>query len=304
MNSITEIGVIVAGRALACRVLDTMHRRRRTSSMLSLFLAGATVFAAPAVQDTGTRPELATLLGRAGEYVRSYHQTLSTVIADELYDQHASNGTESKRRLESEFALVQGGPGEVLWLAIRDVMKVDGQPIADRSRLKALLANSRGNLRAGARAIAEEQAKYNIGDVYRTINVPTLPLEFLLPDRQSRFRFKITGTATVSGVESTAVAYDEREKPTIIRTPNGANVVSRGSVWLDDRGRVLKTELLTSGPRGLRAAVTVTYAVEPRLEILVPATMSESYSSGRSMITAVATYSNFRRFETEARIVR
>ncbi len=135
--------------------------------------------------------------------------------------------------------------------------------------------------------------------------MPTLPLEFLLPDRQPRFRFKRAGTITLSGVDAIAVSFEEHSRPTIIRTPNGRDVVSKGMLWIDGRnGQVWKTELSTSEPRGVRAVITVTYELEPRLKMLVPVTMRETYSARGTEVSAVATYSNFRRFETESRIVR
>ena len=271
-----------------------------------LLLSGIALAATP-LPVAGAEPDLAILLRRAGEYVRSYHETLTTVVAEEMYVQRVTrpNEDDEVRTLKSEFALVRGAPGEDLWLAIRDVVEVDGSRIAEQSRLNALLTGARGSLRAAALAIATEQAKYNIGGIFRTINVPTLPLEFLLPDRRSRFRFTRTGPVALSGIDASAVAYEERSRPTIIRTPNGRDVVSKGMVWIDQTtGQVLKTELTTVGPRGLRAVITVSYGLEPRLGFLVPVTMHETYSAGATQIGAVATYSNFRRFETESRIVR
>ena len=270
----------------------------------TLLATGIALAAAPLLAEDS---DLSIVLRRAGEYVRSYHETLTTVVADELYVQRANrmNEEEETRTLKSEFALVRGAPGENLWLAIRDVVEVDGQRIVEQSRLNALLTGARGNLRAAALTIATEQAKYNLGDIFRTINVPTLPLEFLLPDRRSRFRLRRTGTVAMSGIGASALTYQEHSHPTIIRTPNGRDVVSKGMFWIDHTtGQVLQTELITAGPRGLRAVITVTYGFEPRLGILVPITMHESYSAGATRISAVATYSNFRRFETESRIVR
>jgi hypothetical protein len=251
--------------------------------------------------------DLSELLRHAAEYVRRYHETLTTVVAEELYRQSVIRPDQDRsvRTLRSEFALVRGAPDEELWLAVRDVVEVDGQPVQGSARLNALLRGSRGSLRASARAIAEEQAKYNLGGIYRTINVPTLPLEFLLPDRQPRFRFKDSGTSAAAGVEVRAVNYEERARPTIIRTPNGGDVVARGTLWVDPAsGRVLKTELDTPGPRGMRVNIAVDYALEPRLQMLVPVTMRETYRGRDIEISAVATYSNFRRFEAESRIVR
>jgi hypothetical protein len=272
-----------------------------------LLVSTAALTAAPR-QNVGARTDLSTLLRRAGEYSRNYHETLTTVVAEETYFQRASprrpGASEETRSLKSEFALVRGAPDENIWLAIRDVIEVDGQRIADHSRLNTLLAGRRGSLRAAARAIADEQAKYNVGGVYRTINVPTLPLEFLLPDRQPRFRFRETGRTTVGEVETIAVSFEERSRPTIIQTVGGRDVVARGSAWIAPDGRVLKTELTTAGVRGLRVVIAVTYEFEPRLKMLVPVTMHESYSARDLQVTATATYRNFRRFEAEARIVR
>jgi hypothetical protein len=281
-------------------------RYRSAGRTLIVLLAGAAALAGSARKDAGAPTDLSTLLRRAGEYSRSYHETLTTVVAEETYFQRASptGKSEETRTLKSEFALVRGAPGENMWLAIRDVMEVDGRRIADHSRLNTLLTGTQGSLRSAARAIADEQAKYNLGYVYRTINVPTLTLEFLLPDRQRRFRFKQAGSMTAFGIDTTSVSFEERSRPTIIQTVDGRDVVSRGTVWIAPDGQVVKTELITAGIRDLRVVIAVTYEFEPRLNMLLPVTMHESYSARNLQITAVATYRNFRRFETDARIVR
>lgn len=250
---------------------------------------------------------LRPLLRRAGEYVVRYHDNLTAVVADELYVQTLTKppgSTSIERTLRSEFAIVRGDR-EDGWFAIRDVLEVDGRPVKERSHIDTLLRAPRARLRTAAFAIAAEQAKYNLGDVYRTINVPILPLQFLLPDRQTRFRFRASGTVPGSGPAVSVVAYDERERPTIIRTPDGRSVVSRGTFWIDPaNGQVWKTELATDEPRGLKAVITVTYAYEKRLGLMVPLMMAESYVTAEEQITGTATYRNFRRFEAAARIVR
>jgi hypothetical protein len=209
-----------------------------------------------------------------------------------------------ERTLRSEFAIVRGARKDEGWFAIRDILEVDGQPIQERARIRELLTAPRERVRAAAFAIAAEQMKYNLGNVYRTINVPTLPLDFLLPDRQRRFRFRLMERGDAERAD-VSVAYDERERPTIIRTPDGRNVVSRGTFRIDPAsGRVLETELVTTEPRGLRATITVAYEHDARLGFLVPVSMQESYVTAESEIAASATYRNFRRFETGSRIVR
>jgi hypothetical protein len=54
---------------------------------------------------------------------------------------------------------------------------------------------------------------------------------------------------------------------------------------------------------GMRATIVVEYAIEPRLHISVPVRMTESYQMAQETLDAVATYSNYRRFETGVRII-
>jgi hypothetical protein len=266
---------------------------------------------------------LPDLLTRAGAYVVDYHRRLEAIVAEERYVQRSSGalrpgagtwtlqsaGTDAEERtLRSDFMLLRGIAGEDAWFAFRDVFEVDGRPVnGQRGRLEQWLADSRPGFMHRARALALEQARYNIGPVMRTINVPTLALELLVPDNQKRFRFRHTGVTSVEGVAVSVVSFEERRRPTMIRTPGGKDVVARGTLWIEtETGRVVRTELRTGerDRREVQATITVTYAFVPRLDLLLPASMQEHYLAGGSEIACTATYSNFRRFETDARIVR
>ncbi|MBA3295818.1 MAG: hypothetical protein H0U19_02690 [Acidobacteria bacterium] len=252
-------------------------------------------------------------LARAAAYVRSYHQDFSVLVADEHYVQRSAvplrsgggrwalEGTTDhaeERTMRSEFMLVRGGGEEEMWLAFRDVLDVNGHATeSQRGRLEQWLTQASGTFRERARALALEQARYNLGDIVRTINVPTLPLEFLLAERQARLRFKAAGEAS----------FEERERPTLIRTPTGDNVPARGAFWIDPvTGRVFSSELRTGEKERnrLRATIRVTYKIEPKLSMLVPVLMAETYQSSTIQIAATARYSNYRRFETKTRLVR
>ena len=54
----------------------------------------------------------------------------------------------------------------------------------------------------------------------------------------------------------------------------------------------------------LRATIRVTYEIAPKLLMLVPVLMAETYQSSTIQIAATARYSNYRLFETESRLVR
>jgi hypothetical protein len=140
--------------------------------------------------------------------------------------------------------------------------------------------------------------------VVRTVNVPTLALEFLEPAAQTRSRFKKVREDTVEGVRAWVVSFEERARPTRIRTTRGQDVKTRGLAWIDpDAGRILRTELNPQFQHGLTARIATTYAADARLGLRVPVEMTEVYGMESRTLTGTATYTNFRRFETEVRLL-
>lgn len=261
-------------------------------------------------------PSLKTVLGRAGGYVADYHERFTALVAEEHYIQRTgsaqSSGSvprlaiERERVLRSDYVIVRDFAGANSWLGVRDVFEVDGEPVnTDRTRLQSLLGDTTRPLASRVRALADLQAKYNLGDLYRTINVPTLALEFLLPDRQPRFRFKHTGTALFHGTPAWIVSFVERDRPTIIRTPEERDITSSGTFWIDPvTGAVWRSELRTGHIPGrpLHSIIVVSYAHNARFDMFLPDDMNELYLTGLTRIEGHATYTNFRRFETEVRI--
>jgi len=279
--------------------------------MLMVGFVLVSALALPAPQ----QPDLKTLLKRAGAYTLEYHQRFTALVAEEHYVQrtgpdprHALGArplVERERTLRSDYVMVPDFAGAGSWLGVRDVIEVDDEPVGDRDRLHALIQDTSRPLAARIRELADLEAKYNLGDVYRTINIPTLPLEFLLPDRQPRFHFKNAGPATLGGVAAIRVTYDEREHPTIIRSPSGQSASSHGSFWLDPAtGAVLRSELRVSPSYGVAvdAIIVVTYKHNERFDMLLPEDMNEIYFTRGSRIEGQATYTNYRRFETDVRI--
>lgn len=278
------------------------------------------------------------LLERAGRYVVEYGEQMSLVIGVEHYAQWMQNADFIRpvaKQLVSEFALVRTKDD---WDGFRDVYEVDGKPVLDRqNRLLKLFMESPAVAIEQGRKIAAESSRYNMGSIQRNFNVPTTALFFMQPANQERFKFKRTGEDTIDGVPVWKVRYEETRKPTIIRTSQGKDMPVRGTMWIDPiQGRILKTHMeitaaamLTAGTPGASggrgvplvdrhvnssASITVTYTQEPKLGLLVPAEMLETYEgptrsafTGDESITKIncrATYSDFKRFETGARVVR
>jgi hypothetical protein len=268
--------------------------------------------AVAAVAATGAsrqaHPSLADVLDGATRYVAAYGEALATVVADERYVQtfdDAANGRHEVRTLSSEIALVRVQDRDE-WVAFRDVLAVDGSSVNDRvHRLERLFLNHPDGVLARAQAIADESARYNLGPVVRNFNVPTAALFFLHPANRSRFRFRKLAERTRAAGPVWEIGYEERDRPTLIRTPTGRDVPARGTVLVEPgSGRVVETELGAREPdRNLDVRIVVTFAEAPGFDVLVPADMRETYEvAAGPRTTGFATYSNVRRFQVDVRI--
>jgi hypothetical protein len=271
-------------------------------------LVGAS--ARPRTTDQEPPTSLDALLARAGAYVESFQRNFGSVVAEERYEQTirrapGANGTTVQRGgsgptdtvLVSDFLLVQV-PGEG-WLPFRDVFERDGRQMRDReARLASLFLNgSSRNAFEQARAIMNESARYNIGNVSRNINVPTLPLPFLTAAHKGRFAFK----ALKRGDEDPGAVIEFREtgRPTFISTTGNRDLPVSGRFWVDEQvGTILRTEL-HAVDTSVEAHIVVTYELDATTGLRVPVRMEERYRRGRdpAEVRGVATYSKFRRFQ-------
>ena len=98
----------------------------------------------------------------------------------------------------SDYALTLAADRNV-WVGYRDTFEVDGQPVRDRDeRLQRLL---RSGAVGQAKRIAEENARFNLGEdlISRTVNVPTFAFELLHPRIRRRFRQRLAATDAIDG---------------------------------------------------------------------------------------------------------
>jgi hypothetical protein len=249
------------------------------------------------------------LLTRVGAYVGQFYQRFGSVVAEERYEQTirrtpGSNTTVTRgasgptaTTLRSDFLLVQV-PGEG-WMPFRDVFERDGQQVRDREErlAKIFLSGSRASIDQ-ANAIMNESARYNIGNVQRNINVPTLVLTFLTDDLRPHFSFKIDKHDDDG---SSVIEFHEVARPTLVRTTNERDLPVSGRFWVDEAtGTVRRTELVAVDT-SVEAHITVTYLLDPGLDIWVPAKMEERYRRGRDPleVRGIATYSRYRRFQVK-----
>jgi hypothetical protein len=219
----------------------------------------------------------------------------------------------SRRQLLSDVLLVHTAQG---WLGYRDVAAVDGRAVRNRTqRITRLFLSEDADRADQLRRVAEESARYNLGQFRRTLNIPTLGLSFLHRRHHSRFIFSSEGRDRLAGREVDVLRYEEHASPTLLGTSAGNDVSIAGRVWLDAAtGAVVQTELRVSGER--RGEVITRYREEPGFQALVPDFMWEWYDAGQhvavgsiytpAVVECLARYLNYRRFvvSTDAKIGR
>lgn len=279
----------------------------------AVIVTGVAASVRAAASEAQTPVTLTDLLARSARYVAYYQERLSSVVAEERYEQRVESkisgsfgpfGTTrgsstdlSRRRLMSDYLLVKA-PGQSGWVPFRDVYEVDGQAVRDRDeRLARLFVDSPATAWDQAAAIAEESSRFNIGTVSRTINVPTLALIFLTGEHQPRFEFSHEETRGTGSTETWVVAYRERRRPTLIRGQGGADLPAFGTFWIDvNEGRVLQS-LVRTDDGDLRSEIEATYQLDSKLGLWVPIEMQEQYRTGAGeTIEGTATYGHFRQF--------
>lgn len=257
-------------------------------------------------------PAINAVLSRTADYVAAYKQRLSGIVAEEHYRQQviatSRPGRPSNRQfreLRSDLLLVKPGDGES-WLQFRDVFEVDSKPIRDRDqRLYKLFVEAKSDPRHQAETIQNESARYNIGPLQRTINIPILALLFFERDNQSRLQYTRASTGNVKRFADLAepgdiwlLEFRETGGDTLVRGERGRDIPSHGRAWVDSvTGRILRTEQISEDTT-VRAVIDVTYRAEKGLDLLVPSEMRENYLLRRNelRIDGRATYGRFRQF--------
>jgi hypothetical protein len=272
----------------------------------------------------------ADLLQRAAAYVTQFRLEFSGIVAEETYVQDIGRSAGSSvdvvsgggfalvshRELKSDLLLVRPG-GTDRPVDFRDVFAVDGKPVRDRQeRVSKLFLDSSASSSQQLNQIITESARFNIGNIYRNVNTPTLALMFLEPEHQGRFQFtqsRETTPALARGwgragdrfampASAAVVEYQEVQKNTLIRrSMSGGDMPARGRFWIEaPTGRVLATELLIDDAV-LNVAIDVRYQPDAEPGLLVPVEMRERYVNNRdrSVITGTANYDRFRRFQVQ-----
>jgi hypothetical protein len=254
----------------------------------------------------------------AVDYVADYKKQFAFLIADEEYTQtqfDADGRTAQTRVLKAELFLTYLAADDE-WMAVRDVIEVDGRPVRDREDLRALLLKS-GERRL-IKALAERNARFNIGRMERTFNEPTLPLLLLDPKRVSRVKLDRRAVTAAPDATLATLSFEERDRPTLIRTHDGESIRGKGELLIDARTGAVRHTIFQFTLPGVDVKLETAYARDEKLNLWLPSVFTERYESGgnvggrrarnqlehasHELIECVAKYSNYRRFDVTVRI--
>jgi hypothetical protein len=290
-----------------------MHTRYGASlATVALSLAASAL--APQQPDVSEKAVVAAAAG----YVASYQKLLTSILADETYNQEIVEQTPRDleiprtRRMRSEIFFMFA-PVRHDWMTIRDVLSVDGKAVQDRPDLREALQTLPAYEVAGT--FKTHNSRYNIGRTFRNFNEPTLSLLVLDDHHRARFSFDRQRVERVGGATLVTLAFTERDTPTLIRDPNGEPVFVKGEMTVEaGSGRVWRVQLTAKNDK-VRLDLTTVYSADDRLGMWVPSRFSEEYELGspprawspasraaHERILCEAAYTNFRRFDTSVRI--
>lgn len=265
--------------------------------------AGAALTRPVSAQQAGAKIDTSAkaVVAAAAKYIDAYQKDLAFVLADEVATQRVTTrygGPIDERRTRAEFFLTYL-PVDGTWIAVRDVVEVDGHAVTNDEDIRSLI--QRLPLGRLATVLADRNARYNIGNIRRTFNEPTIGLLIANALNQRRFKFD---RVSVSKAESPIVSlkFTERDRPTLVSGIYGEPVYSRGELDIEAAtGCVERTKIeLSVGP--VRASLTTVYALDAKLHLWVPSTMSERYENSAAYFQQVVTvdteYTNYRRFDS------
>jgi hypothetical protein len=269
-----------------------------------VLLAAAALAAAGVSLAAANKPTSNALLDVAAAYVASFVQRFANVVSEEIYVQKWSTDGGvllSQRQLRSDLLLTRPTTASPYY-AFREVMEVDGKTISEsESRLVRLFAKPSPNAVQEAEAITLESARYNLGNLQRTVNQPFFGLVLLQASYQKRFTYVVDKVERDLGEDVWIMQFKESQRPTFVRGSAGKDLPVRGRFWIAaGSGQVLRTELLMEDNQQ-KCEITTTFRMNDRFQVAVPVEMKEQYSlkGNRGRIQATATYQNFRQFEIE-----
>jgi hypothetical protein len=237
----------------------------------------ATIAAGTFLHGSGQQPALPDLLGKGAEYVAQYRTKVSGLAVEEqLLLSELSGQRPPPRRLASDLVLINV---QERLMGLRDPFAIDTKAVRERQpRIIKALAEPTAAAWQQVQGFTREGAHLFMANVVLWYSDPVLALRFVEMDHQSRMTYKLEGRKKMNGLEVYGVGFKENReerKVYLIETPD--NPYSSGRIWIDPAtGAVHQTELWVQSDTAV-ARVTVLYAPDAKLNLLVPREASHSF---------------------------
>ena len=212
------------------------------------------------------------VLKTAGESLKQYAQKVGALVAEEEYTQREPVIPSANRRLLSDVAFVGLDNGQIA--VYRDVAALDAREVRPKEeRLAKLFAS--GPTQASqdqARAWTDEGVRYYMSPNLRTLDIPTLALEFVRAENQYQSEFTFDGgIRNQDGAQIATLRFKTDKNADVLPTPEGST--TSGKIWVDvATGTVRQTELIVTA-KNFNFKTTTKYAHEKDLDLWVPSEM-------------------------------
>lgn len=301
-----------------CAMSVSNHRLAEATKRALRWLTLPLAFSAMGHASQGPDTSTGAVVAAAAAYIADYQRHLTSILADEFYTQDVitqipRDASMPRARHMTSEVFFMFAPGNQDWMAIRDVMAIDGGAVDDRPDVKeALRTLPTSDVAATFKAY---NSRFNIGRTYRNFNEPTLSLLVFDTNHRDKFSFNRKRVQHAGDTVLVTLTFVEKESPTLIHDPRRGDVFSTGEVVVEAGTGRVRRAVLEATTNDVKLELTTTYSPDERLGMWVPTLFREQYEHGLSpnstnpdspsdyeCIVCEARYRNYRRFETSVRI--
>ena len=237
----------------------------------------ATIAAGTLVHASAQQPALPDVLGKAAEYVAQYRTKASGLsVEEQMLLSELTTARPVPRRLASDLVLINV---QERLTGYRDPFSIDTKAVRERQpRIIKALADPTMAAWQQVQGFTKEGAYLFMSNVVLWYSDPVLALQFIEKAHQPRMTYKLEGRKKMNGVEVHGVGFKEnREERKVYLLDTPDNPHSSGRIWIDGTtGAVHQTELWVQSDTAV-ARVTVNYAPDAKLSLLVPRDASHSF---------------------------
>jgi hypothetical protein len=261
-------------------------------------------------------PALRDLLARAGAYAVGYRKLCRDLVAEErmIQKEYDRKGKLKKQRsFISDYLFVALPSAPDFTVEFRDVVSIDGKPVPRSSQgLLELFRKKSSNAFEEARRVTQESTKQNLGKK-RTSNMVNFCLSFLIPQFQRGIEYQSLPPQNSTEADEFVLQFRELTDETRLGavTPMGRKPIpSQGRIWLSKPdAKVLKIDFTFRQEQEFYP-IFGRYLIEyqPGVDnLLLPHRFEEYFydtkEPERVLFESVATYSNFRHFSVDVKIL-